>query len=73
MHVYVAETTFGYGAGRTLAFFLLHGAAMTVQQRLQLEKKNPLLSTLSTHAFLLATMPLYIGLFVEAQPEWVSD
>jgi len=71
LHMYVVHFAFGTGYLRTLLFFLLHGLAGFLENALQLRQRlGPVFGTVLTITFVLASLPLYVGLFVEAGREW---
>jgi hypothetical protein len=73
LHSYVAQITFGKGIVRSFVFFALHGTASSVEYAMR--KKNSSTARLSKRAaafaFAAVTLPLYVGLFVDAMPTWL--
>ncbi len=70
LHAHVAVT--GFGAGSPLPsflFFILQGIACCVEAKCPFTLPKPL-GIVLTHAFLLVTAPLYIGLFTRAGPDF---
>ena len=81
LHVYVAYKTFGYGLINTLIFFVLHGTATVIESIIYGKERNYrnrdkfgvmeiMLRVIITMTFFVLTIPLYIGLFIQAYPEW---
>ena len=81
IHVFVAWKTFGKGLLSTICFFILHGLATIIEsfiygKKRSYKNKNKLsvieiaMRMYITFTFFVLTLPLYIGLFIGAYPEW---
>jgi hypothetical protein len=71
LHAWVAYFTFGRGVVRAFVFFLLQVPGILLERKF-LSKVPVFVKLCWTMAYLLATTPLYLGLFVENYAEWLE-
>ena len=64
LHMHVAYSAFRRKVVPSLAFFLLHGAACGLEDKIGWRKLPRPVGILLTQAFVIATAPLYASLFV---------
>lgn len=74
LHCYVAVVAFRTGLVPTMAFFTVHGLAVTAEQvfRKQYFSLPRLVRTAMVAGFMMLTIPLYGGLFIDAYPGWLK-
>lgn len=74
LHSWVAHFTFGGGVGRASLFFLLQAIWINrVEQKEWYRNSVPSIwKAVSPVLYFYATACLYVGLFVEAMPEWLD-
>jgi len=75
LHMHVAKLCFGGGVWSSMAFFLTHGIACSIESRYSKAWNSlPKLVRISlTLGFVLATTPLYPALFIYASPAWFTN
>ena len=79
LHSYVAHFAFGHGAATAMLFFILHGGACVLEgyatRNVPAYTKHvpAIVRAHITTAFVVATLPLYLSLFVDSMPEWISE
>lgn len=69
LHAHVATTCFNAPPLPSFLFFILNGLACSVEAKCPFTLPR-FVGILTTHAFLLLTAPLYIGLFTRAGPKF---
>ena len=65
MHAYIAHFSFGRGHLRSIVFFVVQPIWIEIESHLRLPAGR-------THFFFYLSSYLYLGLFVEAMPEWMD-
>jgi hypothetical protein len=71
LHAYVAHVTFGHGEVSAFLFFVLHGLMVAVDQMFLKYQVSPMVRAAFTPLIFIFTYSLYIGLFLQAMPEWL--